>query len=135
MERDGMGQRSRPRGGQEYTARRSRHLGAWVVTVLLLAVVGTGGYFVYRTVSGGIRSEDCTATGADGQSVTISNDRMANAATIAAVARAKALPEQATIIALATAEQESKIRNLHGGDRDSLGLFQQRPSQGWGTVD
>ncbi|OLE27542.1 MAG: hypothetical protein AUG49_04935 [Catenulispora sp. 13_1_20CM_3_70_7] len=110
-------------------------MGAWVVTVLLLAVVGTGGYFVYRTLNGGIRPEDCTATGTDGQSVTISNDRMANAATIAAVARAKALPEQATIIALATAQQESKIRNLSGGDRDSIGLFQQRPSQGWGTAD
>jgi hypothetical protein len=60
---------------------------------------------------------------------------MANAATIAAVARAKSLPERATIIALATAEQESKIRNLSGGDRDSVGLFQQRPSQGWGTAD
>ncbi|MFL6112984.1 MAG: hypothetical protein ACJ786_16755 [Catenulispora sp.] len=130
-----MGQRSRPRGGQEQTAGRSRHLGAWVVTVLLLAMVGAGGYFVYQTVNGGIRSEDCTATGADGQSVTISNDRMANAATIAAVARSKTLPEQATIIALATAEQESKIRNLSGGDRDSVGLFQQRPSQGWGTAD
>ena len=37
-------------------------------------------------------------------------------------------------IALATAYQESKIRNLPYGDRDSLGLFQQRPSQGWGSI-
>jgi hypothetical protein len=37
-------------------------------------------------------------------------------------------------IALATAYQESKIRNLTHGDRDSIGIFQQRPSQGWGTV-
>jgi hypothetical protein len=37
------------------------------------------------------------------------------------------------VIALATAAQESKWRNLSGGDRDSIGLFQQRPSQGWGT--
>ena len=37
-------------------------------------------------------------------------------------------------IALATAYQESKIRNLDHGDRDSLGLFQQRPSMGWGTA-
>lgn len=130
-----MGQRGRPQGGQDSTAGRSRHIGAWVVTFLLLAVAGTVGYFAYRSVGGGIRSEDCTATGADGQTVTISNDRMANAATIAAVARAKSLPEQATIIALATAEQESKIKNLSRGDRDSVGLFQQRPSQGWGTPD
>ncbi|MFD0631016.1 hypothetical protein ACFQ9X_04530 [Catenulispora yoronensis] len=105
------------------------------MTVVLLAVLGTGGYFVYRTVTGTLRSEDCTATGADGSQVTIVNDRMANAATIAAVARAKSLPERATTIALATAQQESKIRNLDYGDRDSVGLFQQRPSQGWGTAD
>jgi hypothetical protein len=130
-----MGQRGRPRGRQEESSGGSRHIGIWVVTVMLLCVLGVGGYFVYKTVNGGLASEDCTATGADGQSVTIVNDRMANAATIAAVARAKSLPERATTIALATAEQESKIRNLSGGDRDSVGLFQQRPSQGWGTVD
>lgn len=58
----------------------------------------------------------------------------ANAATIAAVAHSRALPDRAVTISLATAMQESKIRNLTGGDRDSVGLFQQRPSQGWGTV-
>ncbi|MEY9857164.1 hypothetical protein ABH935_002772 [Catenulispora sp. GAS73] len=130
-----MGQRGRPRGRQEQAPRKSRHIGAWVVTVLLVGVLGAGGLFVYRAFTGGLSSENCTATGADGQSSQISNERMANAATIAAVARAKSLPERATIIALATAEQESKIQNLTGGDRDSLGLFQQRPSQGWGTKD
>ena len=130
-----MGQRGRPRGRQEQTSGKSRHIGAWVVTVLLVAMLGAGGYFVYNAFTGGLSEENCTATGADGQSSTIDNDRMANAATIAAVARAKSLPERATIIALATAEQESKIRNLSAGDRDSVGLFQQRPSQGWGTAD
>ena len=38
-------------------------------------------------------------------------------------------------IAIATALQESKLRNLRYGDRDSVGLFQQRPSQGWGTEE
>jgi hypothetical protein len=42
------------------------------------------------------------------------------------------LPERAVTIALATALRESKLFNLPFGDRDSLGLFQQRPSQGWG---
>ena len=41
----------------------------------------------------------------------------------------------AAVIALATARQESGLRNLDYGDRDSLGVFQQRPSQGWGTPD
>ena len=45
------------------------------------------------------------------------------------------LPPRAASIALATAMQESKLRNLEHGDRDSLGLFQQRPSQGWGTQE
>jgi hypothetical protein len=38
-------------------------------------------------------------------------------------------------VALVTALQESKLHNLAYGDRDSLGLFQQRPSQGWGPAD
>ena len=43
------------------------------------------------------------------------------------------VPDRAVTIALATAVQESGLANLRGGDRDSLGLFQQRPSQGWGS--
>jgi hypothetical protein len=68
-----------------------------------------------------------------GTVVTLRPDQAANAATIADVARARGLPQRAVVIALATAEQESGLRNLPYGDRDSLGLFQQRPSQGWGT--
>ena len=45
----------------------------------------------------------------------------------------RGMPAHAATIALAAALQESKLYNLRGGDRDSLGLFQQRPSQGWGT--
>ncbi|MGY1830073.1 hypothetical protein ACI8AA_06530 [Geodermatophilus sp. SYSU D01180] len=66
-------------------------------------------------------------------SVTLSAEQWTNAQTIAAVARQRGLPERAVVIALATAMQESTLRNLDHGDRDSLGLFQQRPSQGWGT--
>lgn len=67
--------------------------------------------------------------------VTLDPDQMANAATIAAVGIRRKLPEQAVVVALATAFQESKLRNLRGGDRDSVGLFQQRPSMGWGTPE
>ena len=45
----------------------------------------------------------------------------------------RGLPPRAASIAIATAYQETGIRNLDYGDRDSVGLFQQRPSQGWGT--
>ncbi len=72
---------------------------------------------------------NCTVAG-----VTLTAEQTGNAATIAAVARDRDLPDRAVVIALATAMQESRLRNLDYGDRDSLGLFQQRPSQGWGTV-
>jgi hypothetical protein len=55
-------------------------------------------------------------------------------ALMAAMAQRRGLPPRATTIAIATAFQESKIHNIDYGDRDSVGLFQQRTSQGWGTV-
>jgi hypothetical protein len=61
-------------------------------------------------------------------------EQAANATTIAAVGERRGLPDHAVTIALAAALQESGLRNLDHGDRDSLGLFQQRPSQGWGTA-
>src|SRR5436305_4161644 len=60
-------------------------------------------------------------------------DQARNATTIAAVGKRLGLPDHAVSIALATAYLESGLHNLNHGDRDSLGLFQQRPSQGWGT--
>lgn len=60
-------------------------------------------------------------------------EQTANAAVIVAVGAELNVPPRGWVIALATAMQESGLRNLPGGDRDSIGLFQQRPSQGWGT--
>ena len=65
--------------------------------------------------------------------LTITPEQAGNAAIIADVGWDRGLPDRAVVIALATAQQESGLRNLDHGDRDSLGLFQQRPSQGWGT--
>lgn len=65
--------------------------------------------------------------------VALTLEQAANAATVAAVGKRLGMPNHAVTVALATALQESKLRNLDYGDRDSLGLFQQRPSQGWGT--
>jgi hypothetical protein len=73
---------------------------------------------------------DCSIPGSP---VTVTAEQVANARTIAQVARDRGLPDRAVVIALATAQQESRLRNLDYGDRDSLGLFQQRPSSGWGT--
>ena len=67
--------------------------------------------------------------------VRLAPDQLTHAATIVATAVRRDLPERAAAIALATALQESKLRNLSTGDRDSVGLFQQRASQGWGTPE
>ncbi len=64
---------------------------------------------------------------------TLNDEQRQNAATIIGVARQKGAPPRAWLVALATAKQESDLRNIPYGDRDSLGLFQQRPSQGWGS--
>ena len=65
----------------------------------------------------------------------LSPQQLLNASIITDVAMRRGLPEQAVIIALATAQQESKLKNLDYGDADSVGLFQQRPSQGWGSAE
>ncbi|MGI5126428.1 C40 family peptidase [Pseudonocardia sp. CA-107938] len=62
-----------------------------------------------------------------------SAEQTANARAIVEVGRAMGVPARGWTVALATAMQESTLRNLDHGDRDSLGLFQQRPSMGWGT--
>jgi len=65
--------------------------------------------------------------------VTLDTGQASIAATIAGVARHRAMPVRAVTIAYAAALQESDLENLSYGDRDSVGVFQQRPSQGWGT--
>lgn len=99
--------------------------------VVALAIWG-----IVRLVSGGATPAAiiprCTVATTAGQFVT-TPDQAANAATIAAVGHRLGLPDHAVTIALATALQESRLINLPGGDRDSVGLFQQRPSEGWGA--
>ncbi|MEV0636298.1 C40 family peptidase [Streptomyces sp. NPDC050619] len=77
--------------------------------------------------------------GASGKNVHVEGldlpaEQVPNAATIVAAGLSLAVPKKGQIVALATAMQESRLRNLNYGDRDSLGLFQQRPSQGWGSA-
>jgi hypothetical protein len=77
--------------------------------------------------------EQCEATASTG-SVVLDFEQAESAAIIVGIAVRRGLPARAATIALATAYQESGLRNVAHGDRDSLGLFQQRPSQGWGTA-
>jgi cell wall-associated NlpC family hydrolase len=62
-------------------------------------------------------------------------EQIPSARVITATGIAMQIPARGQVVALATALQESGLRNLTYGDRDSVGLFQQRPSQGWGTVE
>jgi cell wall-associated NlpC family hydrolase len=64
---------------------------------------------------------------------TFNSTQKASAQIIYNVAVSLGLPQQAAVIAITTAMQESRLQNLPYGDADSIGLFQQRPSQGWGT--
>jgi hypothetical protein len=88
-------------------------------------------YAGYQRVAPLIES-GCDA-GSGSQVVSLSTGQAGIAATIAGVAQRDALPAQAVTVAYAAAMQESKLQDLPYGDRDSVGVFQQRPSQGWGT--
>jgi hypothetical protein len=105
--------------------------GALFVGAVLAVVVGTG-VAMWKGAGPLPDPEGCTAKVA-GHRVDLSTEQAENASLIAAIGVRRGLPARAVSIALATAYQESKISNIAGGDRDSLGLFQQRPSQGWGT--
>ncbi|GAC1317978.1 MAG: hypothetical protein NVSMB16_14390 [Acidimicrobiales bacterium] len=104
-----------------------------VAAAMLLLVMGVSGWAAGSWFGGAPpRSSQCMASAG---SVTFSLDReqARNATTIAAVAKRMGLANHAVTVGLAAGLQESKLRNLTYGDRDSVGLFQQRPSQGWGT--
>ncbi|MCZ0978705.1 NlpC/P60 family protein [Streptomyces diastatochromogenes] len=75
------------------------------------------------------------APGIQIEGLELPSEQIPHAKTIVATGVAMKVPERGQVVALATAIQESRLRNLRYGDRDSLGLFQQRPSQGWGTPE
>ena len=105
-----------------------------VIGLAVLLVFAAVGVLVDRGVGPLSRPSGCTAEVA-GVSVELTQEQAENAALITGISIQRGLPARAASIALATAYQESKIANIDYGDRDSVGLFQQRPSQGWGTVE
>ena len=104
-----------------------------MVALVTVLVIAGGGVVLYLHFRPYLHGTSCEARAAGGV-MPLDLDQAANASTIAAVALRRRLPERAAIIAYATALQESHLRNLESGDRDSVGLFQQRPSQGWGAA-
>lgn len=113
-------------------------VGAAALALILFVpiLVGNG---ISATVSAVLGSSsassvECTLPGDASVGVAgYGRDQLANAASIVAVGKRMNVPAQGQVIALAAAMQESTLHNLDYGDRDSLGLFQQRPSMGWGT--
>ena len=112
------------------TARRG------LLVLVVIGVLVTGAAFGVRSLLQRVELPTAKSASCDvGTSpYELSTEQAANAATITAVAGRRDLPPRAVTIALATALQESKLINVEYGDRDSLGLFQQRPSQGWGSA-
>ncbi len=109
-----------------------------LVAIALLAIVGGvlwGGAVIWSNATKQpLPMDDQCRASADGANVTLTPEQAVNATIITSVALSRGLPARAATIALTTAYQESGIRNLDYGHADSVGLFQQRPSQGWGTV-
>jgi hypothetical protein len=104
-----------------------------VIAVAGIILLAAGGYVAFRRVAPLLATSGCEVrTG--GQVFRLSPGQAGIAATIAGVAVRRALPARAVTIAYATALQESKLQDLHYGDRDSVGVFQQRPSEGWGPA-
>ncbi|MFJ8664972.1 hypothetical protein [Streptomyces sp. NPDC093600] len=103
-------------------------------TAAFAVLLGLVAYVAVQYVTGGRGAPRCSV-GSGENTYEFTPEQASNAATISAVGTTRGMPERAVTIALATALQESALRNIEYGDRDSLGLFQQRPSQGWGTPE
>lgn len=120
--------------------RALRVISAGVVGVIAFGFGAT--FFLMNTLIG--QGADSTSIGSSNSCSSVINaasgpanldrDQLDNAATIVRIGLQSGIPERGLVIAIATALQESGLRNLSYGDRDSVGLFQQRPSSGWGSV-
>ncbi len=126
---------------------KGRRIGFIVAGLVLLSVLcccgGTAAYFFNNnktdtpTLTGACLVNTTVAVGALPDLSPLTEDEEHNGATIVSVGQSMKVPPRGWVIAVATAMQESHLKNLGNlgaqNDHDSLGLFQQRPSQGWGT--
>jgi hypothetical protein len=118
------------RSSRQTSRRVKRATRATLVLALLLSV---GGYIALRHSVPVLEPSSCSAE-TSGPSVSLNVGQAGIAATIAGVAQHQQMPRRAVTIAYATALQESKLTDLRAGDLDSVGVFQQRPSMGWGPA-
>jgi hypothetical protein len=110
------------------------HRAAVALLVILLAVAGlaVGARALWHAATSAVRADGC-----DFGSYRLDLGQSRIASTVVGVVLRRKLPERAAVLTLGAALQESKLRNLPAGagDRDSVGILQQRPSQGWGTAE
>src|SRR5690606_2683803 len=122
--------------------RRRRKTSAFIKILVALTIVCGAlvavGVYVIRSI-GPVDIDPPVAAGCsvsgDGGRDALEPEQAASAATVSGVAFARDLPEEAVVVAFATVWQETKFFNIDYGDRDSVGLFQQRPSQEWGEPE
>jgi hypothetical protein len=103
------------------------------VLLVAVAVLGAGVYAAVRRVPSILGETGCTA-GSGHAAVVLDTQQAQIAATIAGVAHHRGMPPRALTVAYATAMQETHLHDPGSGDLDSVGVFQQRPSQGWGPA-
>ncbi len=115
----------------------ARAVGCLVMGIVVLAALGVGAFLWRQQGDLGtplLAQQRCVADAADA-TVTIDLEQAHFSSIIVGLSIKRGMAPRAASIAMATVYQETDIRNLDYGDRDSVGLFQQRPSQGWGTVE
>jgi hypothetical protein len=113
-------------------AARSIRAGASAVAVIVLIIAALALVKALHVQFPTPGSSSCLVRG-DKFDVPLDSAQAGIAATIAGVATHRSMPVRAVAIAYAAALQESDLQNLSYGDRDSVGVFQQRPSEGWGS--
>lgn len=106
-----------------------------LLVCLLLFLVGFLGWFAGQRLLLGQRADTCAVSDAQGQQLRLSREQAQNAAIVSAVTIERNMLPHAALLGLATVSVETDYYNVPYGDRDSLGLFQQRPSMGWGTPE
>ena len=122
-----------PPSGSDLTPDRPRWGRRAAVIALACVAVAAGVTVLLTQIGGSGPTPGCTAT-VSSRSYQLELSQAANAATIAAVGKRNGIEDHGVTVALAASLQESKLHNLPNGDLDSIGLFQQRPSQGWGAA-
>jgi hypothetical protein len=114
------------------TKAAKRRLGPGAL-LLVIVLAAAAAYIAVQHGTSPLNPTGCQA-GSGQSAISLDPEQAAIAATIAGVAHHQAMPRRAVVVAYAAAMQESKLQNLSYGDLDSVGVFQQRPSEGWGPA-